>query len=747
MRNGRAANAQSGNRSRLWSAALAGLILIPAANTIATTLRVATYNVDFSDQGNNNNSPAVVSAIEAMGQHHLNGNAQPVDVIGLEELLDTNNNSITSTSLPVMVNALNSYYGAGTYAYDPTPDPTTGGTTTNGPSGLIYDTKTVKVVSATALGYGSSHGSIPRAPMRYLIQPLGYGSGAQFYMYASHYKSGTTSDNVRNAEATEIRADADALGPNVPILYTGDHNLFEASSTPSYQTLISAGNGQAHDPNSLTQVWGEDAADVSRLSGDSYSVKYAEDLELTSSAVYNQAGTYTTPGLRLANSGGVNSYQIFGNGSSPTVPAGGTPQPYQGSVNYAGNLSISDVPNYTTVLANLTVASDHVPVMADYNLVGLTPLPAVWNTSTGNWSLASNWSTGQSPNDPAFTVQINSSNPSLVTLDQNASIANLVLTANNTLNTSAGTVLMLNGPAMTTLSGKFNSNGSLIAQANVSNAGTAVFNGTQNWSTGTVFTNTAGSATFNSDAGAAGANLTVNVSGGVVAFSTTQHLAALNISAGATVTVGGGGNTHRSFVFTPALSAAGTLDITNNDLDVAGGNLQAITALIKQGYDNGAWNGSGIISTSAKTDTAHLTTIGVMQNAINSSSPVYTTLDGATVQLNDILVKYTYFGDTNLDGQVNSGDYARIDNGYLTGATGWVNGDFNYDSAINGSDYTLIDNAFNTQGAQLTDLLANPSATLTDQIVPPLSVPEPAALMPALLALAALPRWRNKANR
>ncbi len=77
--------------------------------------------------------------------------------------------------------------------------------------------------------------------MRYLLQPIGYASAADFYMYLSHYKSasGTTNTNTRNAEAVEIRANADALGANTHILYTGDYNLFEDSSDDipaSYQT-------------------------------------------------------------------------------------------------------------------------------------------------------------------------------------------------------------------------------------------------------------------------------------------------------------------------------------------------------------------------------------------------------------------------------------------------------------------------------------------------------------------------------
>ncbi len=181
-----------------------------------------------------------------MGNHHLAGNAQPVDVIGLQELLDTNDNTIVSSSLPALVNQLNSFYGAGTYAYDPTPDPTTGGTQFNGPSGLIYNTHTIQVVAATSLDYAFTSGNgVPRAPMRYQLRPAGYGPNADFYMYVSHYKSGSGSSNtfVRNDEAMEIRGDADDLGSSAHVLFTGDHNLFGDSNEPAYQTLLASGVG------------------------------------------------------------------------------------------------------------------------------------------------------------------------------------------------------------------------------------------------------------------------------------------------------------------------------------------------------------------------------------------------------------------------------------------------------------------------------------------------------------------------
>ncbi|CAN5554138.1 hypothetical protein BH09PLA1_BH09PLA1_18290 [soil metagenome] len=54
-------------------------------------------------------------------------------------------------------------------------------------------------------------------------------------------------------------------------------------------------------------------------------------------------------------------------------------------------------------------------------------------------------------------------------------------------------------------------------------------------------------------------------------------------------------------------------------------------------------------------------------------------------------------GDADGNGTINFDDYARIDNGFNNGLTGFSNGDFNYDGVINFDDYAIIDLAFNTQ--------------------------------------------------
>jgi hypothetical protein len=262
----------------------------------------------------------------------------------------------------------------------------------------------------------------------------------------------------------------------------------------------------------------------------------------------------------------------------------------------------------------------------------------------------------------------------------------------------------------------------------VTTSGGATWNASSNTLTVT------GAATINANPTTATAPNIV-VTGGTLSINPTVttvkeiDLGSLNISSG-TVTLA----THS----TPMVLAiqnsnglmigSGTLDLANGYLDVAGGNLGTITGLINSGRSGGLWTGAGITSSTAAADAAggnYLTGLGVMLNQNSSGGQLYATFDGATAHAADVLVRYTYIGDANLDGTVSSPDYTLIDAAWLTeqstsSISGWHNGDFNFDRVVNGSDYTLIDNAFNTQGtplagatAQIAAAGAMPTAVIT----------------------------------
>src|ERR1019366_4514938 len=468
-----------GTCRRFFSVALASVVARSAA---ATTLRIAEYNIDCSDQDNNSAvtgaNAGIPAVIQAMGLHHLGANAQPVDVMALTELLDTNNNSITSTTLPALVNSLNALHGAGVYAYDTTPDATSGGTQYNGPSGLIYDTKTVQVISAKSLLYsGNSSNSNPRAPMRYELQPIGYESNADFYVYVSHMKSGTTSgdQSERGQEATIIRNDEATLPSTASVIYTGDLN--SAPPEAEFTDFTAAGQGQAFDPESFT-------TSKTYFSEATYDLQYRDDYELMTSNVLNDTGPldYVTGSL-----------QIFGNNGTTAA---------FGRTNSSGNTSLSDLSNATTILNDLMqpYGSDHMPVVADYT-IGVNPLPVVWQGGTDIWSNSAKWSTGSVPNSATVEVQIDNGNPtpSVVTLNQNATVQDLTLDANDSLIINSGQTLTIDGPNPTKLNGALTnsgivtltggsitntgnftqSTGSLTMAGNFTNSGTAIIGGAQ----------------------------------------------------------------------------------------------------------------------------------------------------------------------------------------------------------------------------------------------------------------------------
>src|SRR6266478_9616488 len=68
-----------------------------------------------------------------------------------------------------------------------------------------------------------------------------------------------------------------------------------------------------------------------------------------------------------------------------------------------------------------------------------------WNGGTGNWNVATDWTPNGAPNNGggnAFNVTINSGGTDLVTLNQNATVASLVLggtTGSSTLQNLSGT--------------------------------------------------------------------------------------------------------------------------------------------------------------------------------------------------------------------------------------------------------------------------------------------------------------------
>ena len=64
----------------------------------------------------------------------------------------------------------------------------------------------------------------------------------------------------------------------------------------------------------------------------------------------------------------------------------------------------------------------------------------------------------------------------------------------------------------------------------------------------------------------------------------------------------------------------GATDIGTGFQIVNNGNLATVTAEVKAGFNNGGWNGStGVTSSAAANDPKHLTAVGVIQNSVDGT--------------------------------------------------------------------------------------------------------------------------------
>ncbi len=107
--------------------------------------------------------------------------------------------------------------------------------------------------------------------------------------------------------------------------------------------------------------------------------------------------------------------------------------------------------------------------------------------------------------------------------------------------------------------------------------------------------------------------------------------------------------------------------------------ISGIVAALRSGFNNGAWNGPGIIS-SAISRTPNYG-LGWADGA-----------DGVVAGLpsGQIEVKYTLLGDANLDGTVNGSDFSILAANFGKGVTNWDQGNFLFTSAVNGADFSAL---------------------------------------------------------
>jgi hypothetical protein len=231
---------------------------------------------------------------------------------------------------------------------------------------------------------------------------------------------------------------------------------------------------------------------------------------------------------------------------------------------------------------------------------------------------------------------------------------------------------------------------------------------------------------------------------GVLTVASVQA-PSLTITAGTLRIATNGGSLGTSVV--KALSIAGDtlptakLDLEDNDLVIdydvlaEASPIATITAQIIAGRASGSWNGNGIASSAAAGDASKA--LGVADNVTLNK----TSFSGQTVDPTSVLVKFTYLGDSDLNGQVDVNDLGSLASSWQS-AGGWVNGDFDYSGSVDVGDLGLL--ATNWQAG-----VGNPlGPSLVDALdalgLPSTSVPEPIGLGALLLGVWPLKRPRRR---
>lgn len=381
---------------------LVGLVLALSITNgvVAQTriIRIVTYNIEADINGviaplpgliapwTNANNVAGGGVLEGIGEETVASDpAQALDILALQE---TTSNPLTVSPI---CNALNSFYQSpGMYTNSPYQANESGGVVNdgNGPNALVYNTLTLQLLASDPVDppggaeeLGSNYGEY-REVVRYEFAPAGVPATAanEFYVYVSHYKSGTTSADVqdRAGEAAIIRTnEAIDLPSTARALYVGDYNV-DTSGEAGYQTILALASpngvrqGQGVDPFNVTNNpninWESNTSNTNiliMLTEHSYELEYRDDLQLITTNTYDAApgGFAYVPG----------TYHTFGNNGTT---------PYYGSVATGPDTALNNnlqtngpvFISAASLYHDLTNASDHLPVVADYTVPIASPV-------------------------------------------------------------------------------------------------------------------------------------------------------------------------------------------------------------------------------------------------------------------------------------------------------------------------------------------------------------------------------------
>ncbi len=634
------------------SALVAGVLSVLFTTTHASAeLRITTYNTKKRPStANPNDTDAAnwIGALTAISNSQTDaGVARAPDIIALQEIPYTSQAFQELGQAPFdspanIATLLNNLNGVSTYSHM-TGSYGDGWNT----QGYVWNTATVELLQTQMVSIGT------RPAVRLKFRPVGYTSpGAEFYVYNVHLKAYPDSESRRYSEAQALRSNSDnGLGNGANVIYAGDFNFTEGvNGERAYGVMLSPGPGKAVDPANGAEGYFDGTYPSTGGGGSRLDYQFVTE-ELVDGE-----------GLDLMNGG----YKVVG----PTY--------------------IPQLNRYDVVPSALKFASDHLPVIADYQV------PAWQQASVASVPGAVIVGANASVN-----VTVENIAPATVVagadeLDYAISGTGVVIGAASGIDPALGGGQMHAIALDTSLAG--NRSGQLL----VNSSSPAVQNGSYSQA------------------------VQLNVldhSNGSFATATDVNLLALDLGS----FLPGTGIQSSDFEIHNLLSTAGYTAALDVDSIFASGDTGALTTDLVA---------TSILAGGSASFQASLVT-SFAQGLFNATYTIGVSdqdLLGA-IAGTDLVLQLTGYvgidGDVNLDRKVDAGDLNLLLSHYgQSSGADWGSGDFTGDGAVTSSDLNLLLTNYGVQLGGMLDSLQ--------------SVPEPSSLMLIGCAIATCMTWRRR---
>ncbi len=420
---------------------------------------------------------------------------------------------------------------------------------------------------------------------------------------------------------------------------------------------------------------------------------------------YSGSGSLFESNMNMSTSGA--SYIGYNLGSFGTVSQGNGNWSNSGDlfVGYSGTGVFTQTGGYNSI-GGILLLGQNVSSRGVYNLQGGSLVikalqagsgEASFNMSNGSLIAAANFSSSVPLTLTSGTATINTSIYS-VTLSgalsgsggfRKSGAGTLTLSAANsyTGNTtiSAGT-LEFSGGIASNVASTINVQGgtAVFKTTNISNANLNV-----QTSTGATFQVASGTHTV----GAISGTGTTKVAAGQLTASSGIAQGTLSVSYGAKVVTASTDALNMNLTtldLGSGTSSLGTIDFRNGGAIVRNATYASILAYVKAGYNDGLWDGLGIQSTACGTNEGMA--IGILTGAEYKASNV-SFFGVSDIADSDIILKYNYKCDLNMDGIVDINDTFLFIGNYVPDQSitaDYYGGDMNYDGVVNIDDVYIF---------------------------------------------------------